>query len=469
LAVGFIPPQVALFLTVCLIIFLFRRDIRQRPNVTGALWLPLVWMFIICSRQPSEWLSLFGLNFGGKSLEEGSPFDACIYFSLIAAGTYVLHTRRVQLSEIIRNNQWLTIFFVYCFFAIFWSDFPFVSFKRWIKVLGHPIMALIVLTEPDPIEGLTTLTKRCAYVIVPLSIVFIKYFPQWGRGFEPWSGASMSTGVTTEKNALGCDCLILGFFFFWHFLQVKQMERGRARRDEILLTAAFLAGIWWLLWLARSSTSSVSLVLSASILWILGLRSINKRLVGTYLVLAVIAIAIAQGVFGVYEHFLHFLNKNPTLTDRTLLWHELLKFDINPLLGTGFESFFLGQRLRALQAKLWWAPNEAHNGYLETYLNLGWIGLFLFVGLLAVIYAKARATLFENFEIGRFRFALLFAIIAYNWTEAAVKNISPMWFLLYLIAMDYPTHELSAVDDVGEIEYEEQGPDLAQPGLRPQD
>jgi hypothetical protein len=41
-----------------------------------------------------------------------------------------------------------TIFFVYCFLAIFWSDFPFVAFKRWIKVLGQPIMALIVLESP---------------------------------------------------------------------------------------------------------------------------------------------------------------------------------------------------------------------------------------------------------------------------------------------------------------------------------
>jgi exopolysaccharide production protein ExoQ len=77
--------------------------------------------------------------------------------------------------EIVRNNQWLAIFFVYCFLAIFWSDFPFVAFKRWMKVLGHPIMALIVLTKPDPGEALTRLMKRCAYVIVPVSLLFIKY------------------------------------------------------------------------------------------------------------------------------------------------------------------------------------------------------------------------------------------------------------------------------------------------------
>ena len=95
------------------------------------------------------------------------------------------------------------IFFVYCLLAISWSDFPLVAFKRWIKVLGHPIMALIVLTEPDPGEALTRLMKRCAYVIVPVSILFIKYYPEWGRGFDFWTGAAFNTGITTNKNCAG--------------------------------------------------------------------------------------------------------------------------------------------------------------------------------------------------------------------------------------------------------------------------
>ncbi len=118
-----------------------------------------------------------------------------------------------------RNNQWLTIFLLYCLISIIWSDFPVVALKRWIKVLGHPIMALIVFTEPDPEEALIRLMKRCAYVILPVSILFLKYFPQWGRGFDPWSGAAVNTGITTNKNLLGCICMILGFFLFWYLLQ----------------------------------------------------------------------------------------------------------------------------------------------------------------------------------------------------------------------------------------------------------
>src|SRR5882724_3513750 len=143
------PPTVALLATVVFVVFLFRRDIRQRPHVTSALWIPLLWTLIMGSRSGVQWLHIFHLvNVG--TVEEGNPLDAFIYFTLIAAGVYVLNQRRVNLSEVCRNNKWLVAFLLYCFIAILWSDFPFVSFKRWIKVIGHPIMALVLLTEPDP-------------------------------------------------------------------------------------------------------------------------------------------------------------------------------------------------------------------------------------------------------------------------------------------------------------------------------
>ncbi len=44
----------------------------------------------------------------------------------------------------------------------------------------------------------------------------------------------------------------------------------------------------------------------------------------------------------------------------------------NPLLGTGYESFWLGPRLQWFWQHAGLGHiNEAHNGYLEVYLNLG--------------------------------------------------------------------------------------------------
>ena len=110
----------------------------------------------------------------------------------------------------------------------------------------------------------------------------------------------------------------------------------------------------------------------------------------------------------------------------------------NPIVGTGFESFWLGDRLKQLAGIFFFIPNEAHNGYLETYLTLGLIGLFLLIGLFVATFWKIRLELFRNFEWGRYRLGFLAAVVLYNWTEAAFKTLSPIWFVFYLIAMDYP-------------------------------
>ena len=65
------------------------------------------------------------------------------------------------------------------------------------------------------------------------------------------------------------------------------------------------------------------------------------------------------------------VGRDPTLTDRTKIWSLVLSMHTNPLIGTGYESFWLGPRL----LKVWQGGlggiNEAHNGYLEFSSILG--------------------------------------------------------------------------------------------------
>ena len=455
-----LSPTLASCLTVAVIIFLFRRDIREKPDITAALWLPLLWLVLGCSRSVSAWLNIFGLPVSGApSVEEGSPLDAWFYFALIIAGFCVLANRQVRLSEVVSNNGWLIVFLLYCFISITWSDFPFIAFKRWLKILGHPIMALIVLTEPDPKEALIRLMKRCAYIVVPVSILFIKYYPELGRGFSPWGGA-VCTGITTDKNALGGDCLILGYFFFWYLLQTWRNERSRWRRNELWLIAGFLIGIWWLFTQAHSATSSISLIVGILVLLFVGMRRINKNFIGTYMLAALVLLVAAEMMFGLSGHMSENLGKGSELSGRTGLWTTLLGLHTNPILGTGFESFWLGKRLEQLEGIFYFVPNEAHNGYLETYLTLGIVGLFLMIGLFIATFRKIRLELFRDFEWGRYRLGFLAALILYNWTEAAFKTLSPLWFVFYLIATDYPRILLASAQASDGVESTEESREL---------
>src|SRR5260221_3892521 len=166
-----LPPVVALWLTLAFIFFVYRREARLKTNVSNALWIPLLWLLITGSRSFSQWLYL-SRGIVIESPEDGSPIDAAVFLGLILSGYYILRKRGVSLSIFVRENRWLAAFFIFTLISIAWSDFPFIAGKRWIKILGHPIMVLIVLTDPDPVEAVKWLFKRIAYVLIPLSICF---------------------------------------------------------------------------------------------------------------------------------------------------------------------------------------------------------------------------------------------------------------------------------------------------------
>jgi exopolysaccharide production protein ExoQ len=432
-----LPPIVALWLTLGFIFFLFRREAKDRSEVSSALWIPLIWLLITGSRSVSGWLNLSQQEIA--SPEDGSPLDAAIFFGLLVAGYAVLSKRRVSLGTFIQNNRWLTVFIVYCLISIAWSDFPLIAFKRWIKILGHPVMVLIVLTDPVPVEAVKRLIKRIAYVLVPLSICFIKYFPEWGRGFDAWTGQGYNSGVSTNKNELGCLCLIFGIFFFWNILQAFKIKDRKARRKELILNIGFFALNWWLLMSASSATSLVTMLLGIAVMYLAGLPMVNKRHIGLYVIGGIVLFALLEPVLGIYATVVKGLGRNLTLTDRTDVWKAVLPLQTNPIFGMGFESFWLGKRLDALWAQFAFHPIQAHNGYIETYLNLGCIGIGLLDGQFVGTFQKIQRDLVYRFEIGRLRFAFLLAIILYNYTEAAFATVNFVWTMFFLIAVDYPS------------------------------
>ena len=240
--------------------------------------------------------------------------------------------------------------------------------------------------------------------------------------------------------------MILGYFFFWHLLQTWRSERNTRRRNELRLIAGFLIGIWWLFSRAHSATSLISFFVGVAVVLFLGIRSINKKFVGTYLLTGVILIAVAELAFGLSGHLSEALGRGSSMSGRTLLWKRLLELHTNPIVGTGFESFWLGDRLKQLEGIFFFIPNEAHNGYLEIYLELGLIGLVLVIGLFVATFWKVHTELFRNFEWGRCQMGFLTVVVFYNCTEAAFGSFSPIWFAFYLIAMERPRSHLGVAE-----------------------
>lgn len=434
------PSPAALALTLTFIAAaLWRLRASSASGCSGALWLPVAWIFFAASKFPSQWLQMLGIyGAGGVSMEEGSPLDAFFFLLLIVTGIFVLARRKVTLGELVRNNVWLSVFVVYCFLSVFWSDFPLVAFKRWVKVFGHPVMALLILTDPQPIAALKLVLKRAAVMMVPLSVLFIKYYPEFGRYFDPWTGEAGNGGIHHNKNELGYACMIFGVFCSWCLISSRRIPSFRERVEEAVSVLLLLGMIGWLVAMADSMTSLACLVIGVVTLVLCGTRLVSRRFLTAQIVVLVALAAAIELTFGVYARTVAMLGRDSTLTDRTAVWADLFAININPIIGVGFESFWLGWRRELLWQKWWWKPIQAHNGYIETYVNLGWIGVGLLFAVIAATFRKCRAELLRNVDYGRMRLAFLFVVLAYNYTEAAFKGVHLVWTIFHFVAMDYP-------------------------------
>jgi O-antigen ligase len=134
----------------------------------------------------------------------------------------------------------------------------------------------------------------------------------------------------------------------------------------------------------------------------------------------------------------HALGRNSTLTGRTEIWAAVIPMAVNPLVGAGFESFWLSpvvhQRLAEVMPGL--PLNEAHNGYIEVYLNLGWMGLGL-IGLIFLGgYLRAVKTFRREPALGSLLVAYILTVMVYNITEAGFRMLHPMWIFFLLAVIE---------------------------------
>ncbi len=429
------PPAIATIVCSVLILGLFWLDRDLKGRTSKALWIPVVWVSLACSRSPGEWLQMNAVP-SPDHVMEGSPFDRLIYMCLLAAGLTALVTRWQRVGRFLRANAVILLFFLYCAVSLLWSDYPDVAFKRWTKALGDLVMVLIVLSDPEPLAALKRLLARTTYVLIPLSILFIKYYPGLGRGYGVWGGEVGYQGVTTNKNTLGAICLFFGLGAMWRFLTTYRDRKCEGRTRKLIALGVILSMVFWLFSIVNSMTSLNCFLMATILLFSANSRAVIRRPVMVHLLLvAMLAVSASVLFLGMSPGVLKTMGRNPTLTDRTEVWGVLLGLVRNPLLGTGFESFWLGPRLEKMWTIYWWHPNEAHNGYLEIFLNLGWMGVVLLAVVIATGYLRVFRMWRRNVSVGSLLLAYFFIGVVYNFTEAAFFRImAPAWiFFLFAI------------------------------------
>jgi len=426
-----LPPSLALFAGLCYIAFLLRLDRRQNPEATLALWIPTVWLLIASTKALGTW---FGMQ--STSIEEGSALDRNVLILLFCIVLGLLLKRKFDFASGFRENAWLLAYLGITLCSVVWSDLPFVSFKRFFRETIPIFMAFLVMTEKDPKEAIATAVRRAVYILIPLSLILIKWFPDLGVDYTVWTGDRMWIGVADQKNELGQLTSLSAFFILWSLLRRGRRPAGPRIRYLMLADLSVLAITLYLMQGSDAGYSATSLViLAVSLICLAGLLWLKKkgRILGPGTIKACVAFVVVYGIITPFLGRLTIidisssLGRNSTLTDRTNIWAGLIPQAMSrPVLGHGAGAYWTTERFRR--------GFPAHNGYLEIILVLGFIGLLLMAIYLVSLAGKAQNLLARDYTWGMLWLCWLTMALVNNITESSLNTFEniliaiPLWF-----------------------------------------
>ena len=431
-------PTLASLICVCGIAGLFYLDRDRSVRTSKALWVPVIYLWILGSRPVSAWLGMSPQTDVNSQID-GSPVDAVVLGILLIAAIVVLVGRGKRTQWLLAANWPILLYFSYCLISVAWSSHPDVAFKRWIKALEDLAMCLVIVTDRRPIEAIKRLISRVGFVLLPTSLLLIKYYGNFGRGYTP-DGEPMNTGVTDNKNMLGVMLFVISLYTLWNLITLLNAGKRRDRRRRLWAQGTLLTFGVILLKMADSKTSIACFTLGAGLVIMSGLRLIKTRPARIHaLCLAVLLLGGLTLLFGGESFVTQTMGRQSNLSGRTDIWAALIPVAHNPIRGAGFESFWISSGAAEFHHTLalegWYQPeglNEAHNGYLEVYLNLGALGLGLIALILISGYQRAVAAFRRYPSIGGLMTAYIIVSVFYNITEAGLRLLGLPWIFLLL-------------------------------------
>jgi O-antigen ligase len=160
------------------------------------------------------------------------------------------------------------------------------------------------------------------------------------------------------------------------------------------------------------------------------------RLISLSVVAPLFFVALDSAI-GLKARVLTLLGRDATLTFRTDLWDLVTSYQVNSVIGAGFMSFWTGERMAAIWQVV---PGvvQAHSGYVEQYLNLGYVGVAFIVLLIVVALFRIRRQMEYAPSAALLRLALLVVAALYNYTEASFYGANNVWVLLLVACIELP-------------------------------
>jgi len=429
-------PSLALLIFSVGVAGLFYLNRDKSIRTSKALWLPVIWLWIAGSRPVSSWFGIGAESAGNIAATlDGSPMDAAVFEVLIVGGLIALFPRRNKAISLLRASLPVLIYFAYCLLSTAWSPIQGPAFKRWIKDVGDLVMVLIIVTEAEPVAALRRLYSRVGFVLLPFSVVLIRY-TNLGVGYD--EDGPLNMGVTTNKNSLGLIVFVVLLGVLWNVRALLRDKKAPHRTRHLVAQGTLLIFGIMLLKMAHCATAVACFTLGGRRMLKKKIRAIRNRPGRVHaFCLGIIVVGSVTLLIGGVSVVTSALGRRSDL-GRTDIWKASIAAADSPLLGTGFESFWnvnvekVADGLRDYETHTAHNLVSAHNGYIEVYLDLGWIGVCLMALILVSGYRHAIKSFQHHPEIGSLLLAYVATCAFYSISEVGFRVLTPSWIFLLL-------------------------------------
>jgi exopolysaccharide production protein ExoQ len=353
---------------------------------------------------------------------EGSALTQVLLFGVYIVSFILLATRPMdQLARAFRPKL-LWFLPALAVLSVLWSGAPTISFRRAVALAGSFIFGVYLATR-YPRAMLFRFLLVISVIAIGLSFVVSIALPTYS--IDPISGAWQ--GVFGQKNQLGQFMALAAVMWLIYAVSVK--------RRRLLVGAGLLSVV--LLLLSRSATAIVILLALLAVLGFVRLLRVRSIYALPVLMLAIVAAGyLVVRTVSDPGAALAALGRDSSLTGRTQLWSivwQMIRARFG--LGYGYGGFWLG--FEGPSGPVWlatgWEPPSAHDGFLDLMLDLGVVGLLVFVPIMiaALRYAYALALRGKTLE-SAFPFIFLIFLLISNVTESYLVAYNSLSWVLFV-------------------------------------
>ncbi|MEO1762316.1 MAG: O-antigen ligase family protein [Cyanobacteria bacterium J06629_18] len=320
--------------------------------------------------------------------------------------------------------------------SVIWSDLPMVTLERILPLLRVTIFGIYFSARFTIKEQLNLLAWAFSLAAL-LSLIVCVAVPSYGVvgaglivGQEELVHSGAWRGIYNHKTFLG-SIMSLGSLILL-FCGLDKLQY----RHPWTIFSAFLISTFVLL---RSTTIAALLIFLISVLLVLFFQLERKRFdlfITLFLGFSLVGSLLVTVIVSNAENIFNSFGRDATISGRTLIWPLLInKIQERPWLGYGYDTFWKGG-WEGEVADIWRAliagfePPHAHNGFLEICLDIGFVGLAIFVVWFVFSCLRSLVWLHQNQTIeGIAPIILLIHILLLSLTESYFMRGNIYWLI----------------------------------------